>query len=68
MFEPTVKLRFVDRDGQRILQQLWVNPPDPGDFLGGLIKGGMDALEGMTKEEWRDIPMVKDPPEQEDTL
>lgn len=46
-WEPTIPLRFVERDGQRILQQLWTR---------------MGARSGLSPAptgdwEWHDVPL-----------
>lgn len=46
---PTAKLRFVEKDGKKILQQWWSNAP--------LVKMGPAH---MIKGEWRDVSVEKE--------
>jgi hypothetical protein len=52
--KPTNKLRFVERDGKKILQQWWDATPTVN--LGWT--GEMPI--GETVGEWRDIPLEKE--------
>jgi len=44
---PSQPLRFVERDGKRILQQFW----SKGYWLSGEFRSGGDG-------EWRDVPLT----------
>jgi hypothetical protein len=50
-WQPGIPLRFVERDGQRILQQVWlrIGPSYGPDGRTGWVNDG--------KHEWRDGPM-----------
>ncbi len=54
--QPSGLLRFVLRDGKRILQQQWeiqTTEPIPGDDSGALIIKSYSA-------EWHDVPLVEE--------
>jgi hypothetical protein len=49
---PSNKLRFIERDGKRVLQQEWLLPiVIPEDFDMELVMKGLPT-------EWRDVPFV----------
>ena len=57
---PTNELRFVEREVLgfhnqtiRVLQQKWIDPPQ-------MLQGVDDWMWVGGKEEWRDIPCVKE--------
>ena len=46
--KPTAQLRFVERDGKKILQQLWKS--EPSEQWNSLT----------TYQEWRDVPLEQE--------
>lgn len=61
MFEPTVELRFIKRDGFRILQQKWVKQPDPTEFLKMVFSVERpEDFDNMTEYEWHDVPLEEE--------
>jgi hypothetical protein len=49
-FYETMRLRFVERDGRRIIQQYFMRPVIPLDRM---------PLEGYAACEWRDVPLLE---------
>jgi hypothetical protein len=49
---PQMEVRFVLRDGKRILQQLWVNTKY--EYEGKLLM----PVPRHVSTEWRDVPLV----------
>lgn len=49
VLSPGINIRFVERDGKRILQQVWVK----GYWLSGVFTSGSEY-------EWRDVPLVEE--------
>jgi hypothetical protein len=52
VWQPAIPLRFIERDGRRILQQAWV-----------VLHAGYDSNDSLQwrptgKHEWRDVPMA----------
>lgn len=47
ILSPGVPLRFVERDGKRILQQIWIR----GYWLSG-------EFTNSSEHEWRDVPLM----------
>lgn len=52
IWEPMLNLRFIEREGKRILQQAW-----------GIYPIGFFSKDHMySRWEWRDVPLVVEEP------
>ncbi len=67
MFQPTLELRIYKPYGEtrERLQQKWVEVPEPGDFMSTLIAEGLEGIDMVINEEWRDVPYVYGGPDDE---
>lgn len=55
-WQPLIPLRFIERDGKRVLQQAW------GEIVLGYGRDGGHEWHQSDKHEWRDVPLLPEGP------